>query len=151
MLPRRSNELHPISRLRTEMDRLFDGFFGEGSVVDPFPWHQRRAFPALNFWEDEHNLYAEAEVPGLKMEDLEVYVLGNELTISGKRTAVEQPEVAYHRRERGVGPFTRTLRLPVDIDADKVNARLQDGVLTVMLPKAEAAKPRKVEVKALGN
>jgi HSP20 family protein len=125
---------------RRDLGNLFDNVF-DGAV------NRTRAFPALNIWEDGDTLVAEAEVPGLTMEDVEVYVVGNELTITGKRsTQTENPE--FHRRERNTGEFTRTLTLPVEIDAQKVEATLRNGILTVKLPKAEAAKPRKIAVKS---
>ena len=147
----RRNGLQTLNRLRNEMDRLFDDCFQPISVFGPFaaPWE--RAFPNLNVWENEQNLFAEAEVPGMSMEDMELTVAGNELTIKGKRSRNEQEGVTLHRRERGVGAFTRTLRLPFDIDADKVAATLEHGVLTITLPKPEAAKPRRIEVKPQAN
>jgi len=84
------------------------------------------------------------------MEDLEVLVTGDELTIKGQRHEAQQEGASYHRRERGVGSFNRSVRLPVGIDASKVQARLQDGILTITLPKAEGSRPRKVEIKSLG-
>jgi len=150
MLLRRIDPVFPLVRLRGEMGQLFDGIFGEGAV-DPFGWFGSRAFPTMNFWEDDHGFYAEAEVPGLKMENLEVTVVGNELTLKGERKPLEQAGMVYHRRERSLGTFTRTLRLPAEIDASKVEAKLEHGVLTVTLPKAEQAKPRKVTVRCLGK
>ncbi len=141
----RTNGLGTINRLREEMDHLFENFFGPGAAQWVPGAGFARGYPALNVWEDTQNLYAEAEVPGLTMEDLEVYVVGNDLTIKGERK--ENGQEAYHRRERGVGPFERVLPLPIPIDADKVEAQLSNGVLTIKMPKAEAARPRRIEVK----
>lgn len=140
--------LLPVQRLREEMDRLFEDFFGDWPTPAWDLWGVQ-TFPALNIWETDDALYAEAEVPGMKMEDLEVLVVGNELTIKGERKAPQQEGVTFHRQERGVGSFTRTIRLPVEIDADRVEATLENGVLTITLPKAEQCRPRKIEVKAL--
>jgi HSP20 family protein len=104
------------------------------------------SFPALNVWDEGEELVAEAELPGLKGENLEVTVVGSELTIKGDRPADVREGVSYHRRERGVGAFTRLVHLPVEVDGDRVQATLHDGVLTIRLPKAEAAKPRKIVV-----
>lgn len=139
MWVRQRNGLHPLTAFREEMDRLFEGFFGPSAVAG-------RTFPAMNIWEQGDNVFAEAELPGLKNEDVEVSVVGNELTIRGRRVAAEPKGVAFHRRERGEGEFTRSLQLPVEINADKVHAAMKDGVLLVTLPKAEAAKPRKIQV-----
>jgi HSP20 family protein len=105
------------------------------------------AYPALNVWEDADHVYAEAELPGLKLEDLEIYVTGgNTLSVKGER---KQPatEGAWHRQERGFGSFARVITLPVNVDADKVEAKLSHGLLTITLPKAAVAKARKITVK----
>ncbi len=146
MLGRRTNGAHPVHRLREEMDRLFQDFTGEMPTWNPTGWFGAPAYPALNVWEDQDALYAEAEMPGMSMDDVEVFVVGNELTIKGERRPVQEENVAYHRRERATGVFSRTVNLPMQIDADKVEGTFKDGVLTVRMPKAEAAKPRKIKV-----
>jgi len=73
--------------------------------------------------------------------------VGNELTIKGRRQPAQGEDLAYHRRERGTGEFTRTVTLPAEVDATKVEARLENGVVTVTMPKAATAKPRKITVK----
>ena len=138
-----------LGRLRDEMDRLFANVY-EGNWPSALSGLATPgSFPAMNLWEREDALCAELEVPGLTLDDLDVLVVGNELTVKGSRKNGEPSEDSlYHRRERVTGSFSRSIRLPVDIDAGKVEAALKDGVLTVILPKAEAAKPRKVLVKA---
>jgi len=81
------------------------------------------------------------------MEDVEVLVNGDELTIKGQRKAAEAKEQSFHRQERVIGNFSRTVTLPFDVDAEKVQATLKDGVLRITLPKAASARPRKIEVK----
>jgi HSP20 family protein len=135
---------HPIEQLRHDMDRLFSGFLG-GAV--PGGWTLGgRSRPAVNVWEDSGALYAELELPGVKNDQLELSVAGGELSIKVERPNVEQEGVTYHRRERGGGSFARVLRLPVEVNTDKVEAELVNGVLTLTLPKSEAARPRKIEV-----
>lgn len=151
MFPYTTSRAHSANRLRDEMDRLFDGFFGERAGWTPSDLFAGQAYPPLNIWEDEGNVYAEAELPGLTMDDLEVLVTGNELSIKGERKPQTETNVTFHRGERGVGAFRRVVRLPLGIDADRVQATLQDGVLTITLPKAEAARARKIEVKALAK
>jgi len=148
MLITRVNDSHPIRLLRGEFDRLFSDFMETFPVPDPFGLRGRRPFPAVNAWEDDKAVYAEAELPGLAMEDVEVLVMGDELTLKGELKDMEKEGATFHRRERGVGTFSRVLRLPVQIDANKVEATLRNGVLTVKLPKAEAALPRKIELKS---
>jgi len=135
----------PLNQVRRGMDQLLEDFFGASAPRALVP---ARAFPALNVWEDGDNLFAEAELPGVASEDVDVSVVGNELTLKGRRVVSAEEGVAYHRRERGVGEFTRVVRLPVDVNADKVEATLTNGVLTIKLPKSEAAKPRKIQVSA---
>ncbi len=142
MLARTLPTVPPVSELRRELDRVFDGFLGTR-----FAPPRQRAFPALNAWEDGNRMFVEAEVPGLAMEDLDIQIQGNELTIRGQRKPVES-NVVYHRRERGTGEFTRFVTLPVEVDADNVEAALKDGVLTIILPKAEKARARRIEVKS---
>ena len=148
---RRPSEWYPINRLRGEVDRLFNEFFEEGSRLTPPWWFGARAYPAVNLWEDGESLHAEFELPGFRMEDIDLQVVGNELTIGGRRGGPEREGIAYHRRERGTGEFKRMIRLPADINADQVEAKLRDGVLLVRLAKAEAAKPRKIQVKAVDS
>lgn len=144
---------HPMGRLlRNNVDRAFDDAFGELFNDRYSPWGRiaarERRFPAVNVWEGSESLYVEAEVPGLKLEDLDIFVHGDELTIRGEREHDEQEGVTYHRRERGTGSFSSSVRLPVEIDVDRVEAQLESGVLTITLPKAASARPRKIEVKA---
>ena len=75
-------------------------------------------------------------------------MVGDELTLKGRREPEDGQQATYHRRERGTGSFTRVLTLPIEVDADKVEASLAQGVLTIRLPKAESAKARKIQVKA---
>jgi len=145
MLTRMMNDFAPLFRLQNDVNRLFESLIDErpaSSSVRPYGL----GWPALNTWEDGEAAYVEAELPGMTMDDVEVYVLGRELTVSGERKIAEPQGAAWHRRERSQGRFSRTLALPWDIDADRVEARLQDGVLSIKLPKAETSKPKKVKV-----
>jgi HSP20 family protein len=126
------------------MDRLLTGFFG--SMPDGFTPSAFRSQPAANVFEQDDTLLVEMEVPGVKNEQIDISVAGDELSVRIDRPEIEQEGVTFHRRERPVGAFTRVLRLPVEVDADKVEAELRDGVLTIKLPKAESAKPRKINV-----
>jgi len=132
----------PLLRLHNEMNRLWEQMDGDAPVGHAFG----AGYPALNTWEDGNDAYVEAELPGLSMDEVEVLVAGNELTISGERKLPAPGEATWHRRERTGGRFARTLTLPWPIDADKVEARLQDGVLTVRLPRSESCRPKKVNV-----
>src|SRR5437660_5575069 len=134
-----------LNRLHNEMNQLFDRF---GMAIDNGRAREY-AYPAVNVWEDNENVYAEAELPGMKLDDLEIYVSeGNHLTIRGERKPCEQQKGVWHRQERGFGKFVRAITLPAVIDADNVEARFDQGVLFLTMPKSLAAKPRKITVKA---
>lgn len=131
----------PFMQLRREISQLLDGLEGNGGTA-------RAGVPAVNIWEDGDNFYAEAEIPGVSQENLEVFTIGDGLTLRGKREPLAGEGMTYHRRERGTGEFERVITLPADVDADKVEACLRNGVLKITLPKAEQAKPHKVKVSA---
>jgi HSP20 family protein len=130
-----------LQQFQGEMNRVFDRWNGFGSSL--------AAFPTVNIWEDGDQLHVEAELPGLELKNLEIYVTGgNELTIKGQRHLNDPEKGVWHRRERTVGEFSRTLTLPYPVDPDKVEARLEQGVLHITLAKHESARPRKIPVKA---
>jgi HSP20 family protein len=105
-------------------------------------------FPALNLWEDNDNLFVEAELPGLELYDLEIYVNGdNQLTIKGERKRPAVEGGTWHRQERGYGTFSRLIELPQEVNADRVTAEFKNGILTITLPKREEIKPRRIQVK----
>jgi HSP20 family protein len=103
--------------------------------------------PPLNVFEDGESIVVELEVPGLKSGDVEVTFENGELTLKGEKKYEAKENAPVHRRERVYGAFTRTLTLPWEITADKISAEMKDGVLTVVLPKAEVSKPRRVAIK----
>lgn len=151
MLTNRWPTLREVSRdmssemghLQNEMNRLFGRFsYGNGLAGGV------AGYPALNAWEDDAGYYVEAELPGIELADLEIVVVGGQLTIKGERKAPTVEKGAWHRRERAFGSFTRVLDLPAAVDSDRVEAKLTNGVLLVSLPKSEKARPRKIEVKA---
>jgi HSP20 family protein len=134
-----------VDQLRGEMNRLLSG------AMENFgsPWLSgARGQPAVNAWEKPDGFVVEMEVPGIKQEQLDISVVDNELTIKLERPEVEEPQVTFHRRERPTGNFARVLRLPAAVDGGRVAATLRNGVLTIELPKAESAKPRKINIVA---
>ena len=134
----------PFGELRREVDRLFDSFVGGVNRGLQF---RGRSDPPVNLWEDHECVYAEIEVPGLSMSDIEVHVIGGELSVKGQRSDKRGEDVNYLRQERVSGDFSRSLTISAEVDADKIDAVLKDGVLTVTLPKADGVKPRKIPVK----
>ena len=138
--------LPPFNELRREVERLFDAYNTAGV---PNFLAGGNTGPAFNIWEDGDTLHAEVEVPGLTMKDVEVSVIGAELTIKGQRKPVQGEKLTFHRQERPVGAFARTITLPYEINADAVEATLRDGILTIRLPKSESARARRINVKAV--
>ena len=133
-----------VGQVRRDFDRVVDEFFGPAQAA----WQRRgvAGYPSLNIWEESDVLYAEAELPGIKQDDLELSVVGNQLTIQGRRAAAAPQTGTFHRRERAAGEFSHTVVLPYEVDAENVQASLVDGVLKLTLPKSAAAKPRKINV-----
>lgn len=140
---------HPLSDARAEMNRLHDEMnrlFGRYS--NGYREFSPGGYPPLNLWEDEDSLYVEAELPGFCLDDLEMYVTGeNQLSIKGERKQPELAKGTWHRQERGYGTFSRLMELPAAVDSEGVSAEFKNGVLTITLPKKEEAKPRRIEVK----
>jgi HSP20 family protein len=130
---------------RDEMNRIWQYVATRGPAD---PSDVPVAYPPVNVWDDDENIYLEAELPGVTLEDLEVTIAdGNRLTLKGQRKPAEVGKTTWHRQERGFGPFSRTLTLPVLVDSDRVEARFELGDLRVKLPKSPKAKPRRIEVK----
>ncbi len=143
MVFRQLTSRYPTQHLRQEMDRLLSDFLGNVGGAWTGSGGSR---PAVNAWESADAMYVEMEVPGVQSSQVDISVVGNELSVKVERPDVVQEGVTYHRRERGVGAFARVLRLPVEVDAEQVGAELRNGVLTITLPKAPAARPRKIQV-----
>ncbi len=133
-----------LQQFQNEMNRLFDRWNDGGARAGGVA-----TFPAVNVWEEGDEVLVEAELPGLDLKALEIYVSGgNQLTVKGERKPGKAEKGVWHRQERAYGHFTRSLTLPFPVDADKVDARLENGVLLVRLAKHESARPRKIQVKA---
>ncbi|MBY0514048.1 MAG: Hsp20/alpha crystallin family protein [Gemmataceae bacterium] len=137
---------NPFGALWNEVNAVQEEFarlFGRAAVPSA------AAVPLLNVWDDEHALHVEADLPGIDPATLEITVTGgNQLSVQGERKAPEVPGASWVRQERPAGRFARVVGLPALVDADKVEAHYEDGVLRLRLPRHEAAKPRKIEVKA---
>ncbi len=128
-----------LARLQEEVNRLFSGVREQRTLR--YPW--------MTAWTNDEGVFLKAALPGYSLDDVDVAVQSDTLTLSGKRQPVSLPEGAnYHRRERSFGQFSRTLQLPFRVEVDKVQAHFKDGVLELMLPRASADLPRKIKVKA---
>ncbi len=133
-----------LTDLRDEIDRLFDVPLAELA-------HTSRLLsgwtPAMDLYEDKDNFYVKAELPGMKKEEIDLSLHDGSLSISGERkqdVKVEEGEV--YRAERFFGKFQRTVTLPTPVAVDRVKAEYKDGLLLVTLPKAEEAKPKRIDV-----
>lgn len=147
---RQDAEIEPFRALdtfRTEMDRMFDRFFG-----GDWPIARMGGFgnwlPTLDVAETDKDITVRAEVPGLDPEDLDISVTGQVLTISGeKKESSEKKDENFYHSERRFGSFRRSVTLPVSVDAEKVSAKHKNGVVTIVLPKLESERPKRIPVK----
>ena len=131
-----------LLRLQEELDRFFGKPLYDLGLTGP------NVFPLVNVFTNDDGLVVQAEVPGVSPEQLNVQVDPGRVTISGERTVGSDQECSYHRRERRLGRFARTIQLPRDLDPQQAAAEYRNGLLTVRIPKHATAKPRHIEVRA---
>jgi HSP20 family protein len=132
-----------LDRLQRQMGHLFQNFASRER-----PSRHEGVYPLVNISEDSDHIYVQAELPGVNPEDLDITLKEQNLVLRGERKIpAEEKNVNYHRRERESGFFRRVLRLPAQVDPNKVAASCQDGVLTITLAKPEEVKPRQISVK----
>jgi HSP20 family protein len=140
----RWDPIRELDSLQSDMNRLFDRFFdtrGNGSAAG------RRWIPAMDLAETEDALVLRGDLPGLTEDDIDIEIKDNVLTVSGERKAEnEEKGEGYHRIERAFGSFSRSLTLPQGVEADKVEAKFDKGVLEVRVPKPAEAKPTRVQI-----
>ncbi len=145
LTPWQSLERYPLLSLRGEIDRLFDGFMNDGMFKE---FKGKGFLPAADMKETETALVVEVDLPGMKAGDVEVKVENGELRIKAEhKEEKDEKTKTFHRSERYHGSIERRLSLPAVVEADKVEASYQDGVLTVTLPKKAGAKAKSVVVK----
>lgn len=126
-----------FARMQREMDRL------SHNVNDSYA----PGFPAVNVFTSDDQAIVSAELPGVPADKVDISVLDDTLTLKGNREADETPEGSvWHRQERGAGEFSRSIRLPFRVEASAVDAKFDNGVLEITLPRAEADRPRKIAV-----
>ncbi len=130
--------------MRDVIDRLFDDVFAR-----QFGAIREFGYPAMDMYQTENEVVVKATLPGVKAEDLQVSITGDVLTLRGEvKQDSEVKEANYHLKERSFGSFSRSVSLPVPVVADKAKAEFENGVLTLVLPKAEEVKPKTITVKA---
>ena len=131
-----------LDRLQRQMDTLFQNVAGR----ERYP-RRGGVYPLVNISEDQGHIYVRAEIPGVNPEDLDITIKEQNLVVRGERKIpTEEKNANYHRRERESGFFRRVLRLPAQVDPNKVGAACKDGVLTITLAKPEEVKPRQISV-----
>ena len=121
--------------------RLVDTFLRPAEEVADRPW-----MPPVNIRETQESYRLEAEIPGLTKDDIQITLENNVLRLAGERKLDEATKNSYQRIERAYGSFSRSFVLPSQVNTEKVEASFQDGVLTITVPKAEQAKPRKINI-----
>lgn len=136
-----SDPFGELDRMRRQMDRLFS------DVMAPYQRPRAGVFPSINLTEDANSYYVRAELPGVKADDLDIQITAKDLSLSGERkNDAEEDDSKYHRKERDAGKFSRIIGLPGEISSEAVDAKLENGILTVVIAKAETAKPKQITV-----
>jgi HSP20 family protein len=130
--------------LREAMDRLFDDAF-----TRPISMSGGSVVPAIDLYQNADEVVVKATLPGLKAEDIQISVTADVLTLHGEfKEESEQNEKTYHLRENRYGAFERQVMLPIDVQSDKAKADFVNGILTIVLPKADTVKPKTISIKA---
>ncbi len=130
--------------LRNKMDRVFNDY--DRSCLYSPAFTLTSNLPRTILLENGDSFEVQAEVPGISKDDLNIKIQGNYLEISGKRKVDTPDGYKTHRNERGSNSFSRSFTLPDDIDADRVEAALKDGILYLTLPKSETARPKQITI-----
>ena len=139
----RWDPMQDMTSLRDAMNELFaESFVRPGRLAGTYQ-------PAMDLYETEDEYVVKVAAPGLKPDNFEITLEQNVLTIRGHTEAEEEKEDArYHIREQRYGEFMRTIQFPAPVDADRVQANLSNGILTIQVPKSESAKPKRITVQA---
>jgi HSP20 family protein len=143
---RRWSPFAELEAFRREVDRLFREFFGEERTPAARGWT-----PSVDIYETPAEVVVQAELPGVKREDIQIELTDDRLTLRGKKERSQEAENAtYHLLERNYGEFERSFVLNVPVDIDKAEASYRDGVLTIRLPKVEPKRAKRIEVRVEG-
>jgi len=143
LIPYRDKEFG-LGTIQNRMNRLFDSFLGESDIMPT----TEQLWPAIDVIDTPETLQIKAELPGIDPKDIDVSIAGNALTIKGaKMSEKEEKGKTWYRRERSSGSFVRSIPLPVDVDAEHVEAINESGVLTITLPKLEPEKAKFIPVR----
>lgn len=140
MIPAQWDPFADLRQLQSQMNRMFDTDARDS---------RSGSWPPVNLWMGDDSVVVTAEMPGIAQEDIDLTVRENTLIIAGKRNpTTDDEDAAWHRRERPSGQFSRSIRLPLRVDPDKVEARAKNGILEIEMGRPDAERPRKIKVKA---
>jgi HSP20 family protein len=144
----RYDPFRELRSLQDEMNRLFSSSFSRGGTNDEQMWSGSWT-PSVDISENKEQIVLEAELPGMKPEDVEISIENNVLTLRGERKFEKKEDNEnLHRVERSYGVFTRSFTLPLTVNAENATAEFENGVLRLTLAKKEEAKPRRIEIKS---
>jgi len=147
---RENEEKNPFISLQKEINRMFDRFF-EDFRLDTFKEPFRQDFPKIDVTETESDIQVVADLPGLDKKDIEISISDNIMTLHGKKeNSIEEKKQNYYRRELSYGSFRREIVLPAEVEAEKVDASLNNGILKIFVPKKvdSKRKSKKIEIKS---
>lgn len=144
----RRDPFFELTSLQDRVNRLFENAF---NGFDGFGFEQpltsAEFLPPVDILEDEHNIVLKAEIPGVKEEDLKITLENNVLTLAGERKFKEEEKKEnFFRVERRYGKFTRSFTLPPGVDAEKVTAVFENGILNITFPKKAEFKPKQITI-----
>ncbi len=140
----RWDPVREMAGMRDEMDRFFDDFFSRSPAN-----YEGYGAIHLDMMQTDDDVVIKASIPGVKPEDIDISIAGDHLTIRGEtKTEEETKKADYHMREIRYGSFARSVLLPSQVVADKAKAEFENGILKLVLPKAEEVKPKTITVKA---
>ncbi len=135
-----------VATLRDQVNRLFDESVPRGGRERREGMPQRAWAPAVDIFEDKDKIMLKADLPGLSQDQINIELEGDTLTIRGERRLDDQGQPTCLRSERIAGPFVRSFTLATPVDVNKVSAAYKEGVLEVVIPKAEETKPRRIQI-----
>ena len=148
LTPWRKGEGKETTRFRSELENLMNRFFDRDFPISREMFKEGRWFPRVDVSEGDKNITVKAELPGVETQDIDVSLDGRLLTIKGeKKQEKEEKKENYHRVERSYGYFNRTIELPAEVDASKVDASFKKGVLNIVLHKTKATEAKKIQIK----
>ena len=144
MMALQTDPLNELLRLQNQLAALL-GASPESRALGGW---SSGVYPPIDIFRTKEGATLRAELPGVRPEDVSITVEGQQLTIAGERRPPDASKMAYYRRERAYGTFSRSLRLPDELDVSRASAQVRNGILTLTVPAAEAAKPRHITVNA---